>query len=113
MKQEISDKNRVFYMKILVLVYGAICLLLAFLAQYFDSILQTSLTILGVIGGPVLAVFTLGVLIPRIDQKVFYLLLVKKQIIKYYFIILEFIIWSITWLSIFIYNWIWWTKTSN
>lgn len=74
-KQEISDKKRVFYMKILVLVYGAICLLLAFLAKYFDSILQTSLIILGVIGGPVLAIFTLGVLIPRVNQKVFYKLL--------------------------------------
>lgn len=76
MKQEIPDKNRVFYMKLLVLVYGTICLLLAFLAQYFDSILQTSLTILGVIGGPVLAVFTLGVLLPQVNQKVYYFLLI-------------------------------------
>lgn len=60
-------------MKILVLAYGTICLLLAYLAQYFDSILQTSITILGVIGGPVLAVFTLGVLIPYVNQKVFHL----------------------------------------
>lgn len=58
-------------MKILVLVYGTICLLLAFLAQYFDSILQTSITIFGVIGGPVLAVFTLGIILPTVNQKVF------------------------------------------
>jgi len=72
MKQEISDKKRVFYMKILVLTYGAICLLLAFLSQYLGSILQTSLVIFGVIGGPVLAVFTMGILLPHVNQKVFY-----------------------------------------
>ncbi|CAH1713808.1 unnamed protein product [Aphis gossypii] len=69
MKQEISDKKRVFYMKMLVLTYGAICLLLAFLSQYLGSILQTSLIIFGVIGGPVLAVFTLGILLPHVNQK--------------------------------------------
>lgn len=58
-------------MKMLVLAYGTICLLLAYSAQYFDSILQTSFVILGVIGGPVLAVFTLGVLLPYVNQKVF------------------------------------------
>lgn len=58
-------------MKILVIMYGAICLLLAFLAKYFGSVLQTSLTIFGLIGGPVLAVFTLGVLLPHVNQKVF------------------------------------------
>lgn len=57
----------------LVLAYGGICLLLAFVAQYFDSILQTSLVIFGVIGGPVLSVFTLGVLLPHVKQKVFYI----------------------------------------
>jgi len=60
-------------MKMLVLFYGGICLLLAFLAQYVDSILQTSLVIFGVIGGPVLAVFTLGILLPHVKQKVLFL----------------------------------------
>lgn len=77
MKQNISDTKRVFCMKILVLAYGTICLLLAYLAQYFDSMLQTSLIIFGVIGGPVLAVFTLGILLPHVKQKVFYFYLSK------------------------------------
>lgn len=69
MKQDISDQNRVFYMKILVLAYGTICLLLAFLSRYLGSLLQSSLVIFGMIGGPVLAVFTLGVLLPHVNQK--------------------------------------------
>jgi len=101
-------------MKILVLVYGTICLLLAYLAQYFDSILQTSLTIFGVIGGPVLAVFTLGVLLPHVNQKVFYFYYPKEQtLIKIHSITLGFINWPYYWLGIFICNWIWWTQTSN
>ncbi|XP_050430507.1 putative sodium-dependent multivitamin transporter [Adelges cooleyi] len=68
-KHEIPDKKKVYYMKLLVLAYGGVCIILAFLAQYIGSILQTSLTIFGVIGGPVLAVFTLGVLIPKANQK--------------------------------------------
>lgn len=87
-KQNISDKKRVFYMKMLVLAYGTICLLLAYLAQFFDSMLQTSLIIFGVIGGPVLAVFTLGVLLPHVKQKVFYLYLFKNtNYTENYFII--------------------------
>jgi len=101
-------------MKILVLVYGTICLLLAYLAQYFDSILQTSLTIFGVIGGPVLAVFTLGVLLPHVNQKVFYSYYHKEQnLININFFTLGFINGPYYWLSIFICNWIWWTQTSN
>lgn len=57
-------------MKAIVIVYGAICILLSFLAQYLGSLLQTSLTIFGVIGGPVMAVFTLGICLPYVDQKV-------------------------------------------
>ncbi|XP_050430497.1 putative sodium-dependent multivitamin transporter [Adelges cooleyi] len=67
-RREISDTKKVYCMKIIVLCYGGVCILLAFLAKYFGSILQTSLIILGVIGGPVLAVFTLGVLVPCVNQ---------------------------------------------
>jgi len=57
-------------MKTLVLVYGGVCIILSFLTKYMGAVLQASLTIFGVIGGPVLAVFTLGILIPYINQKV-------------------------------------------
>lgn len=68
-KQEISDKKRVYFMKMLVLVYGAVCITLSFLAKYMGAVLQSALTIFGVIGGPVMAVFTLGILLPYINQK--------------------------------------------
>lgn len=57
-------------MKMLVLVYGCFCILLSFLVEYLGAVLQGALTIFGVVGGPVMAVFTLGIFIPFIDQKV-------------------------------------------
>lgn len=65
-----SDIKRVYCMKIIVLVYGTICIILSFLAKYLGSLLQSALTIFGVIGGPVMGVFTLGIFLPHIDQTV-------------------------------------------
>ncbi|XP_025404788.1 putative sodium-dependent multivitamin transporter [Sipha flava] len=66
--REMSDEYRVGCMKIMVLTYGSVCIVLAFLAKYFGSVYQGALTIFGVIGGPVSAVFTLGVLVPFVNQ---------------------------------------------
>lgn len=70
MSREPSDKQRVFAMKTMVLAYGAVCIALSYAAKYFGSVYQSALTVFGVIGGPVLAVFTLGILVPYVEQKV-------------------------------------------
>lgn len=46
--------------KIIAAIYGVVCVGTAFLAQHIGGILQVSLTIFGVVGGPLLALFTLG-----------------------------------------------------
>ena len=57
----ISDSSTPFILKILALVFGVICIALAFLADILGTgVLQASLTIFGVVGGPLLALFTLG-----------------------------------------------------
>lgn len=40
--------------------YGLVCVGIAFLAQFLGGVLQTSLTVFGVVGGPLLGLFTLG-----------------------------------------------------
>ncbi|XP_025202692.1 putative sodium-dependent multivitamin transporter isoform X2 [Melanaphis sacchari] len=66
---DIPDQKRVLWSKILVAVYGILSVALAFCAHFVGPLLQASMTILGIIGGPMLAVFTLGILVPYINQK--------------------------------------------
>jgi sodium-coupled monocarboxylate transporter 8/12 len=66
----LSDSNTPFILKILALVFGCLCIGLAFLADLLGTgVLQASLTIFGVVGGPLLGLFTLGVLCRRVEQK--------------------------------------------
>lgn len=46
--------------KILSSFYGVLCVAVAFAMQNLGGVLQASLTVFGVVGGPLLAVFTLG-----------------------------------------------------
>jgi sodium-coupled monocarboxylate transporter 8/12 len=57
-----------------VLLYGLLCLGIAFAAQYLGGILQASLTIFGVVGGPLFGLFTLGMFFPFANQMVSLLL---------------------------------------
>uniref|UniRef100_A0A2S2NF58 Putative sodium-dependent multivitamin transporter n=1 Tax=Schizaphis graminum TaxID=13262 RepID=A0A2S2NF58_SCHGA len=66
---DIPDEKRVMWLKVLVVVYGILSIALAFCAHFVGPLLQASMTILGIIGGPMLAVFTLGILVPYANQK--------------------------------------------
>lgn len=54
----------------MALIYGVICIAMAFIAQNLGGILQASLTIFGAVGGPLLAVFTLGMFTTVANQTV-------------------------------------------
>lgn len=56
--------------KIIALCYGLSCLAVAFLAQFLGGVLQASLTIFGVVGGPLLGLFSLGMFTPTANQTV-------------------------------------------
>ncbi|GLH06851.1 Putative sodium-dependent multivitamin transporter [Gryllus bimaculatus] len=62
-KSELPERRTSLYTKILAFLYGLVCLAVAFLAQFLGGVLQASLTIFGVIGGPLLATFTLGMFV--------------------------------------------------
>ncbi|KAG8266488.1 putative sodium-dependent multivitamin transporter [Homalodisca vitripennis] len=54
--------------KMLAMTYGIICVLLGFLARFVDGILQAAISIIGVVGGPLLGTFTLGMFIPAANE---------------------------------------------
>ncbi|XP_011686243.1 PREDICTED: putative sodium-dependent multivitamin transporter isoform X3 [Wasmannia auropunctata] len=57
---EFSPKIAASIAKVLAFMFGIISIALAFLSQFLGGLLQTSLTISGVIGGPLVGMFTLG-----------------------------------------------------
>ena len=88
--KEISDTKSVFLGKVLALGFGFLCIILAFVAellggvlqvknilknnlknwnQYTWTYLQASLSIFGVVGGPLLGLFTLGMISESTNQK--------------------------------------------
>jgi solute carrier family 5 (sodium-coupled monocarboxylate transporter), member 8/12 len=52
--------NSSLYPKIIAGIYGLVCILLAFQASRFSGILQLAIGIFGAVGGPMLGIFTLG-----------------------------------------------------
>lgn len=58
-----------FANKLLAFLFGLVCIGLAFVAEKFTGVLQASLTIFGVVGGPLLALFTMGMMFPFTSQR--------------------------------------------
>ncbi|XP_076236183.1 putative sodium-dependent multivitamin transporter [Calliopsis andreniformis] len=59
---ELSLSTSTTLAKLLAFAFGIISIALAFLAQFLGGVLQVSLTIFGIVGGPLLGLFTLGML---------------------------------------------------
>lgn len=58
--REFSPSKSTSIAKVLSFMFGIVSIALAFLAQLLGGVLQAGLTIFGVVGGPLLGVFTLG-----------------------------------------------------
>ena len=57
-------KNEILFTKLLAFFYGALCIALTFLVDKMTGLLQASLTIFGLVGGPLLMLFTSGICFP-------------------------------------------------
>ncbi|KAI8125001.1 putative sodium-dependent multivitamin transporter [Lucilia cuprina] len=68
-KRAMTDSSTTLPSKIMACLYGLVCIALAFGAGSMGGVLQASLTIFGVVGGPLLAVFTLGMCTTRANQR--------------------------------------------
>ncbi|CAJ1054382.1 sodium-coupled monocarboxylate transporter 1-like isoform X1 [Xyrichtys novacula] len=65
----LSEKHQFWMSKGLSLLYGVLCISLAGLASVLGGMMQAAATVGGVILGPVLGVFTLGILFPFANAK--------------------------------------------
>lgn len=65
----LPERAQALYSKVIALVFGLVCVAVAFLAQTLGDVLQASLTIFGVVGGPLLGLFTLGMFTTFANEK--------------------------------------------
>ncbi|XP_050087971.1 putative sodium-dependent multivitamin transporter [Anopheles aquasalis] len=68
-KKPLPDLQSSFPSKVMAFAYGLICIAVAFLAQNMGGVLQASLTIFGVVGGPLFALFSMGMFTTRANQR--------------------------------------------
>lgn len=59
---QLSQRKEVLVTKFIALFFGLMCLLLTLLAEQMKGILEASLTVFGLVGGPLLGLFTLGMI---------------------------------------------------
>ncbi|CAG2110594.1 unnamed protein product [Medioppia subpectinata] len=64
----LSQKSETIITKCLALFYGLLCVALTVVADQMPGLLQASLTIFGVVGGPLLMLFTAGMCCPTCDS---------------------------------------------
>ncbi|XP_045595048.2 putative sodium-dependent multivitamin transporter [Procambarus clarkii] len=66
----IREKQATKMCKVIACVYGVVCMAIAFLTQLVGTgVLQASLTIFGAVGGPLLSLFTMGMLFKGSNEK--------------------------------------------
>ncbi|XP_055917592.1 putative sodium-dependent multivitamin transporter [Eupeodes corollae] len=69
LKKPMTENSTTLPSKIMVFIFGIICICLAFCAGALGGVLQASLTIFGVVGGPLLGLFTLGMFTTKANQR--------------------------------------------
>ncbi|GFS00670.1 sodium-coupled monocarboxylate transporter [Elysia marginata] len=60
----VNDKRARIISQVLALIFGVICLGLTYVASNLGSVLQAALSLFGMIGGPLLGLFSLGMFFP-------------------------------------------------
>lgn len=68
LKSSRADEVKLSLARWLTLVYGALVIMLAFVVERLGTLLQASNTAIGMVGGPLLGVFFLGILFKRANS---------------------------------------------
>lgn len=66
----VEEKTTTYILKLLVVITGVVCTALVFVIEHLGGILPLAISLGGVTAGPLLGMFTLGILFPRVTSKV-------------------------------------------
>ncbi|CAF2064983.1 unnamed protein product [Rotaria magnacalcarata] len=67
--RHMTDQRQGFISKIISVILGIVIMLLTYVVSYFDSILNATLSIFGVLEGPIMGIFVLGFFFPRVNRR--------------------------------------------
>lgn len=67
---EVSEKTASNILKLIVMMTGTICTILVFVIEQLGGILPLAVAFTSVTAGPLVGMFTLGILVPRCNAKV-------------------------------------------
>lgn len=70
MPKDITEKRISDIMKLISVLLGLICMVFVFLVQYMGGLFQLTMKVASLAGGPILAMFLLGMLLPFVNTKV-------------------------------------------
>lgn len=70
LKPDLSDATTLRLSKLLVVFYGGLCISLVALVEKMEGVLKAAFSIAGLTGGPVLTLYTIGMLFPWADSKI-------------------------------------------
>lgn len=65
-----TEKRASDIMKLIVIINGAVCTTLIFVVERLGGIIQLSYSLSGITAGPLMGLFTLGMLFPSANAKV-------------------------------------------
>ncbi|CAH1367544.1 unnamed protein product, partial [Tenebrio molitor] len=68
-RRQFTEKSAVFILKLIVVIEGVLCTSLVLLIEHLGQTFPLSVSLSGIINGPLLGLFTLGVLFPKINAK--------------------------------------------
>lgn len=66
----LTERQTSYLMRGTVLIVGIISVGLVFVVQHMGTVLQLSMTLSGVIGGPIFGMFTMGLMCPWVKRRV-------------------------------------------
>lgn len=69
-KEPLTENQSRYIMRGVVVVFGVICVALVFVVEHLGSVLQLSISLGSVSNGPLLGIFTLGVMVPWVHATV-------------------------------------------
>ncbi|CAF2718740.1 unnamed protein product [Rotaria sp. Silwood2] len=67
-RKEMTDKQDVWYSKMLSLIFGVVCILITYLVSLLGNLLQAALSLFGVLSGPISAIFMIGFFLPWVNS---------------------------------------------